>query len=91
MALADIAAKDADIVVMDLGLTGGSGLDIMSSLVRNHRPVVTMVLTNLSGEVYRETCLSAGATYFFDKTTEFDLALGAIRRIAREHSAGGTG
>ena len=33
----------------------------------------------------------AGAAYFFDKTTEFDLALSVIERIAGKHSAGATG
>ena len=45
-ALADIAAKHADIVIVDLRLTGGSGLEVISGLVRNSRPVITMVLTN---------------------------------------------
>ncbi|WP_313957459.1 hypothetical protein [Paraburkholderia sp. BCC1885] len=33
----------------------------------------------------------AGASYYFDKTTEFDLALSEIKRIAVEHSAGAAG
>jgi len=90
-ALAGIAAKHADFVIVDLRLTGGSGLEVISGLVRNSPPVITMLLTNYSGKGYREACMLAGASYFFDKTTEFDLALSVIKRIAVEHQAGTAG
>jgi two-component system response regulator DevR len=86
-ALSGIAATDADVVIVDLRLTGGSGLDVLAGLARSGRPVITIVLTNYSSAVIREACLSAGANYFFDKTSEFNLARDVIERIARTRPA----
>lgn len=86
-ALSGIAATDADVVIVDLRLTGGSGLDVLTGLAQSSRPVITIVLTNYSSEVIRETCLSAGADYFFDKTSEFNLARDVVVRIARARPA----
>jgi two-component system response regulator DevR len=86
-ALSGIAATEADVVIVDLRLTGGSGLDVLAGLSRSSRPVVTIVLTNYSSAAIREACLLAGANYFFDKTSEFNLARDAIARIARARPA----
>jgi two-component system, NarL family, response regulator DevR len=86
-ALSGIAATDADVVIVDLRLTGGSGLDVLAGLARSGRPVITIVLTNYSSAAIREACLSAGANYFFDKTSEFNLARDVIERITRTRPA----
>jgi DNA-binding NarL/FixJ family response regulator len=83
-ALAGIAASEADVALVDLHLSASAGMDVLTALVRDERPVVTIVLTNHSTTPIRETCLRAGAKYFFDKTTEFKLALEAIRGLACE-------
>ena len=59
--LSGIAATDADVVVVDLRLTGGSGMDVLSGLAQSIRPVITIALTSYSSGVIREACLSAGA------------------------------
>ena len=59
--LSGIAATDADVVVVDLRLTGGSGMDVLSGLAQSIRPVITIALTSYSRGVIREACLSAGA------------------------------
>ncbi|SOE91903.1 Response regulator receiver domain-containing protein [Burkholderia sp. D7] len=86
-ALSGIAATDADVVIVDLRLTGGSGLDVLAGLAQSSRLVITIVLTNYSSAVICKTCLSAGANYFFDKTSEFNLARDAIERISLAHPA----
>src|SRR5258705_10980570 len=52
-ALSGIAATDADVVIVDLRLTGGSGLDRLAGPARSSRPVGTIVLTNLASAVIR--------------------------------------
>ncbi|MEA3103078.1 response regulator transcription factor [Caballeronia mineralivorans] len=89
-ALSGIAAGEADVVIVDLRLTGGSGLDVLAGLAQSSRPVITIVLTNYSSAVIREACLAAGANYFFDKTSEFNLARDVIERIARARPATAT-
>ena len=44
-----------------------------------------------SSALFREACLSAGANYFFDKASEFNLSRDVIERIARARPASTTG
>ena len=88
-ALAGINATGTDVVVVDFRLTGGTGLELLHSLARSTPPVITIVLTNHSSAWFRQACLAAGAQYFFDKTSEFDLACNAIKQIAHERNTRG--
>src|SRR5260370_14217447 len=45
-ALSGIAATNTDVVVVDLRLTGGRGIDVLAGLSQSSRPVITIVLTN---------------------------------------------
>jgi two-component system response regulator DevR len=85
-ALTGIADSKADVAVVDLHLSGSSGMDVLTALARDGRSVITIVLTNHSTAQVRKACLRAGAKYFFDKTSEFQLALDIIRGIACERS-----
>ncbi|WP_168787745.1 response regulator [Paraburkholderia aromaticivorans] len=88
-ALAGIVAFEADVVVMDFRLTGGTGMELLQSIAQSMSPVITIVLTNHSSAWFRQACLAAGAQYFFDKTSEFDLACDTITRIAHARCARG--
>lgn len=88
-ALAGIDATGTDVVVVDFRLTGGTGMELLLSLAQRMSSVITIVLTNHSSTWFRQACLAAGAQYFFDKTSEFDLACNTIKRIAHERSARG--
>jgi two-component system response regulator DevR len=90
-ALTGIATRDADVIIVDLRLPGGSSLDDLTGLARSSRPVITIVLAIYSSALFREACLSAGANYFFDKASEFNLSRDVIERIARARPASTTG
>ncbi|HXZ09702.1 MAG TPA: response regulator [Paraburkholderia sp.] len=86
-ALAAIVAMKIDIVIVDLRLTAGNGMEIVTALAQRRQRVTTMVLTNHVNPLFREACMAAGAHYFFDKTIEFQLAHDTIEKLARERSA----
>ncbi|MFL9913763.1 response regulator [Paraburkholderia sp. RL17-337-BIB-A] len=88
-ALAGIDATAADVVVVDFRLTSGTGMELLHSLTQSASRVIAIVLTNHSSAWFRQACLAAGAQYFFDKTSEFDLACNTIQRIAHEPGARG--
>ncbi|SAL61831.1 response regulator receiver protein [Caballeronia terrestris] len=75
--------KATHAVIVDLRLTGDSGLEVIAGIQRERLPVVTIVLTNYSDAAFRNACRSAGADFFFDKTTEYELARATIERLAR--------
>lgn len=88
-ALDGIERTSADLVVMDLHLTGGTGMELLRGLAQSRSPVITIVLTNHSDNGFRQACLANGAQYFFDKTSEFDLACNTIRQITHERCTRG--
>lgn len=86
-ALAGIVASAADVVIVDLRLTHGSGLELLASLSHEGAQVISIVLTNHTDQAFRNACLSAGAHFVFDKTAEFERAKGVLEKLAgqRQH------
>jgi DNA-binding NarL/FixJ family response regulator len=81
-ALLGIKASRPDVIILDLQLTGGSGLSVLRQLHCVAPDVVPIVLTNDALPQFRKECLAAGAKYFFDKTTEFGKVCGAIEAVS---------
>jgi DNA-binding NarL/FixJ family response regulator len=78
-----ILASHPDVVVLDVQLQGGAGLDVMKA-VRVADPVVAFVVfSNNSGPAYRKRYLGAGAVRFLDKSTEFNQLAQAVALAAR--------
>jgi|SRR5262245_36622581 len=75
-----VLASAADVMLLDLQLVGGSGLDVLAA-VRPQRPALyVIVLSNFSNaRQYRDASLAAGADVVLDKTREF----GRVREILR--------
>jgi DNA-binding NarL/FixJ family response regulator len=74
-----------DSVILDIHLIGGSGIAVLREVHAKAPEVTFIVLTNHPNAQYRRACLEAGASYFFDKSTEMDkvkeiiASLGATR------------
>ncbi len=80
--LAAIEQEQPDVVLLDLRLPDGSGLDVLRELEgRAQRPRV-LVLTTWSGADVRQRCLDAGAENFFEKGTGFMAAVDAVEAMA---------
>ncbi len=70
-ATAEILRSLPDAVVLDLQLSGGSGLDVLNA-VHPHEPQIDfIILTNHSGPQYRRLCMARGARHFLDKSHDF--------------------
>ena len=61
-----------DVVILDIHMPGGSGLDVLQAVKQDQPTPMVIVLTNYPYPVYRQKCMQAGADYFLDKSTEFD-------------------
>lgn len=81
-----------DMVILDLQMLGGSGLDILRAIRPGRPELFVMICTNYTYPQYREECLAAGANYFLDKSTEFEkipvILRGLIRSVAKAGTAG---
>lgn len=83
-AIAGIAAHRPDLVVLDLNLAGGSGLDVLRAMKSERLAAKVMVLTNYSDLSYRRKCLGLGAQWFFDKTLEFERVGETLRGLSKD-------
>jgi two-component system, NarL family, response regulator DevR len=80
-AIAQIRRYRPDIVILDLQLAEGSGIDILRELQGDDATPVRIVLTNDADSISRELSLRAGAHYFFDKSAHFDEFLLLMKRL----------
>jgi DNA-binding NarL/FixJ family response regulator len=76
-----------DVVVLDLHLREGNGVDVIRALRRTGSAPTCIVLTNHSGLPYRKAALDAGADFFFDKSSEIPLMLSRIRTLPKTEPA----
>ena len=61
-----------DVVILDIRMPDGSGIDVLQTIKQDKPAPVVIVLTNYPYSAYRQKCLQAGADFFLDKSTEFD-------------------
>ncbi len=70
-----------DIVLLDLNLKNGSGINVLKAIKKNHAATKVIVLTNYSEDIYSMLCLRAGADYFFDKHYQFEAVTEVISQL----------
>lgn len=80
-----ILAAHPDVVVLDIQLEGGSGLQVLQAVRGAVPDVAFVVFSNNSAPVYRRRYLGEGADEFLDKSTEFDQLPRAVAAAALRH------
>jgi len=73
-----ILATGPDVVVLDVRLEGGQGLEVLRAIHPVHPDIAFVVFSNSSGSAYRKRYLDAGAVSFLDKCAEFDQLPNAV-------------
>lgn len=84
-----IQSAPPDVVVLDIHMPGGSGMEVLEALRANDQRIMTIVLTNDPTTEWRDASLRAGADFFFDKSAEFQQAIDVIARLALGRAAQG--
>jgi DNA-binding NarL/FixJ family response regulator len=70
-AIAGITLAHPDVVLLDLHLRRGGGLDVLRALTGSPAAPAFIVLTNDPNDGYRDACMAAGAQAFLDKSRDF--------------------
>jgi DNA-binding NarL/FixJ family response regulator len=70
-ALSMIREAKPDVVLLDLNLPSGSGIEVLGTIKKEMPAVSIMVLTNYAFPQYKKRCLNLGAYAFLDKSTDF--------------------
>src|ERR1700757_2033391 len=81
-AIQSIEKASPDAVILDLQMPGGSGLDVLRSIRKNHPSLYVLICTNYPYPQYREKCIAAGANYFLDKSADFAKIPEILRDLA---------
>jgi PAS domain S-box-containing protein len=85
-AIRQIATFMPDVAVLDIRMPGGGGIKALSEIKAIKPDTAVIIMTNYPYAQYRRKCLDAGADFFFDKSTEFELVTETIRQL-RENGA----
>lgn len=80
-----ILATHPDVVVLDVQLLGGQGIEVLRAVRSSDPNVAFVVFSNNSGPAYRKRYLGAGAARFLDKSTEFDQLPAAVQSAPSIH------
>ena len=81
-----ILATAPDVVVLDVQLDGGSGLQVLRAVRQAAPEIAFVVFSNNAGPAYRKRYLREGAVRFLDKSTESDQLAQAVAG-ASQHPA----
>ena len=81
--LDQIEACMPDVLVVDISLPDGHGIDLIQAISEAHPDIVTLVFSMYDETVYAERALRAGASGYLMKTESLDCLVEAVRRVER--------
>jgi len=82
-AIDGILAASPDVVVLDVQLEGGSGLQVLRAVRQAAPDIAFVVFSSNSGPAYRKRYFGEGAEAFLDKSTEFDQLVQTVAKASR--------
>ena len=91
-AMAAIASKQPDLIVLDAKLRGAErGLDVLNYVRKHHPAIKVIIFSQFNWAMMRKSHIEAGALAYFDKGTEFrqarDCARHCVAELAMAHDA----
>jgi DNA-binding NarL/FixJ family response regulator len=79
------------VVILDIRMPGGSGIDVLKRIKQGGRPPVVLMLTNHASPQYRKKCLEWGADFFLDKSRDLECLPQIFKSLVRQSAAGSAG
>ncbi len=83
-AMNTVQKLNPDVVILDIRLSGGNGIEILQHIKKKSAAPVTIMFTNYPYPQYRKKCEETGADFFFDKSTEFHKITDVLKKIIQE-------
>lgn len=81
-ALASVRANPPALVILDMNLPDGLGMDIIKPLKQLAPAVLIAVFTIDASPICRQVCLARGADWYFEKANDSDALVEAVRQLA---------
>jgi DNA-binding NarL/FixJ family response regulator len=89
-AVEGIRRLNPDVVILDIQMPGGGGIEVLKAVKRQACPPVVMMLTNHASALYRKKCMEWGADFFLDKSREIESLTAICESLIREQRAKST-
>jgi DNA-binding NarL/FixJ family response regulator len=70
-----------DVVILDIRLPGGNGIEVLKIIKQNVPSPIVIMLTAFPYRQFYEKCQEAGAEYFFDKSSEFHRIVEVLKQL----------
>ncbi|HEY0169573.1 MAG TPA: response regulator transcription factor [Pyrinomonadaceae bacterium] len=90
-AVEGIRSLKPHVVILDIQMPGGSGIDVLKNIKQDSRPPVVLMLTNHASPQYRKKCMEWGADFFLDKSREFESLASIFSGLIKQYTSGGAG
>ncbi len=81
--LTKIEIERPDIVILDIKMIGGNGIDVLKSIREHGIDSTVIMFTHYPYPQYEKACMEAGADYFFHKATEFEQMMDTIQTLRK--------
>jgi DNA-binding NarL/FixJ family response regulator len=81
-AIAGTRRDPPDVLLLDIQLYTGSGMDVLKTVLAEHRHTKVLVVSNFADPVFRKRYIEAGAYAFFDKSRELHLLRSSLKELA---------
>jgi len=78
-----IVKLNPDVIILDIFLAGGSGIQVLKSIREKQITAKVIMLTNYEQEAYRKKCFEEGADFFIDKSIEFMRVVDIISKLSK--------
>jgi DNA-binding NarL/FixJ family response regulator len=88
-AVESIRSLKPHVVILDIQMPGGSGIDVLKNIKQDGRPPVVLMLTNHTSPQHREKCMEWGADFFLDKSREFESLTSIFINLVKQYTSGG--
>jgi DNA-binding NarL/FixJ family response regulator len=82
-AVLEVSRLNPDLVVVDIGLGGANGIDLIKQIRSLYEGLAVMVLSMHDERLYAERALKAGALGYVMKHTPVQELIGAIRQVLK--------
>ena len=80
-----IRELNPDVVILDIRMPGGSGMDVLRQIKKKKTGPTVIIFTNYPYPEYRKKCMELGASFFFDKSTEFKKISEVLKQLIEEY------
>jgi len=82
-----ISSKKPDIIILDIRLKRGSGIEVLRGIRTSSYQPIVIVFTHYPGLVFRKKKLLDGVRFLFDKATGFENMLDTLKKLVHNDTS----